>query len=816
MGCHFIGSVLYELRLALRMFARDRRFTLAALAAIALAVGGATAIFSVADRSLFRALPYHDGDRLVSIGVIAPVLNQQPFALAGMYRDWRSERTPFVEMTSWKGTVACDEGEDVQRRLSCAPVEATFLPVLGVEPLIGRNVSSADDQPGAPPVALISYRFWRERFGANPRIIGSNVTLDGVRNRIIGVLPAGFETPDLSTADILVPEQEPGPKRRNVMIRMIARLAPGYTAISAAGEVDGLFQLWWNSLPIDLRHALGSARLRVETLRDQQVRDYRSSLWMLLGAVAAFLLIACANVANLLLARSARRRQEFAVRAALGASRWRLARQVLAESVLLGVAGGAGGCALAAILLRVAVALAPDGTIRLRQASLDGRVLLFALAISVAASLAFSLAAIVERLRGENLTGSRTTARQTWVRQALVCAQLAISLTLLTGSGLLLASLDRLRNAPLGFGKDDVVTASFILPRARYSDGYRAVNFFNQLEERMKMLPGALASAISDTIPPGNENERNRPYVGLANPGGNASDPNMGGEVRWRYITPGYFTALGLPIRSGRDFSEADRAMDVKPVIMSQSLAKRLYGPGNPIGKVIASSNPSFVVIGVAADAQNSGLGAASALEMYLVRERAPVGIFANQGGNNCGWCRAVAIVRSSLSERAAEDLLRDTIHGLDPGIEVATATMNQHVDRYLVRPRFESVLLSGFALNGLLLAAIGLYGLASFLVAERTREIGIRMALGAARHDVIRLVMADGVRWTTAGTLFGLACSAGLTRFLRGLLYDVRTGDWRVFAIAALMLCMIAMVATLLPSRHASRIDPMVALRHE
>jgi putative ABC transport system permease protein len=816
MARQFIGSVYYELRLALRMFARDRRFSLAAFAAIALAVGGATGTFSVADRSLFRPLPYRDGDRLVSVGVIAPLLNQQPFALAGMYRDWRAERTPFLEMTSWKGTTACDEGEDVQRRLSCAPVEASFLPVLGVEPLIGRNLSVADDQPGAPPVALISYRLWRDRFGADPKIVGSNVTLDGARNTIIGVLPAGFETPDLSTADVLVPEREPGPKRRNVMIRMIARLAPGYTAISAAGAVDGLFQSWWNSLPLDLRHALGSARLRVETLRDQQIRDYRAGLWMLLGAVAAFLLIACANVANLLLARSARRRQEFAVRAALGASRWRLARQVLSESALLGVAGGAAGCVLAEVLLRVAVALAPDGTIRLRQASLDPRVLLFAFAITVAASLAFSLAAIVERLRGENLTGSRTTARRTWLRQTLVCAQLAISLTLLTGSGLLLANLNRLRNAPLGFGKNGVVTASFILPRARYSDGYRAVNFFNQLEERIKMLPGAAASAISDTIPPGNDNEHNRPYVGLANPGGNASDPNMGGEVRWRYVTPGYFAALGVPIRRGRDFSEADRAMDVKPVIMSRSLAKRLHGDENPVGKIIASSNPSFVVVGVAGDVQNSGLGGASELEMYLVRERAPVGIFENQGGNNCGWCRAVAIVRSSLNERATEDLLLNTIHGLDPGIEVATATMNQHVDRYLVRPRFESVLLSAFALNGLLLAAIGLYGLASFLVADRTREIGIRMAIGATRRDVIGLLMAAGMRWTAAGTLFGLICSAGLTRLLKGMLYDVRTDDPRVFVIAALVLFVIAMLATFLPSRHASRIDPMIALRHE
>ena len=417
------------------------------------------------------------------------------------------------------------------------------------------------------------------------------------------------------------------------MVRVIARLAAGYTATSAAGSVDGLFQQWWNSLPVDLRNALGSVRLRVETLRDQQIRDYRSGLWMLMGAVAAFFLIACANVANLLLARSARRRQEFAVRSALGASRWRLARQVLSESALLGFAGGAAGCALAAVLLRVAVALAPEGTIRLRQASLDARVLLFAAAISIAASLAFSFAAVIERLHGENLTGSRATARRTWLRQGLVCAQLAISLTLLTGSGLLLMSLERLRDAPLGFRKDGVVTASFILPRARYSDGYRVLNFFNQLEARMKTLPGVVASAISDTIPPGNDNEHNRPYVGLANPGGSASDPNMGGEVRWRYVTPGYFGALGVPIRSGRDFSEPDRATDIKPVIMSQSLAQRLYGAGNPIGRVIASSNPSFVVIGVASDAQNSGLGAVPELEMYLVRERTSEGIFRNQGG---------------------------------------------------------------------------------------------------------------------------------------------------------------------------------------
>jgi putative ABC transport system permease protein len=815
MARRFYGSVLSDVQVALRMFGRDRRFTLAALTAIALAVGGATAIFNVADLSLFRPLPYPEGDRLVSVGVIAPLLNFQPFALAGMYRDWRSHHTPFAEMTSWKGTNSCDEGEETQRRLSCAGVEASFLPVLGIQPSMGRNFSSADDQPGAPPVAIISHRLWRERFGADSRIIGAMVTLDGVRNRIVGVLPSGFETPDLSTADVLVPQQEPGPGRRNVMIRVIARLSPGYNASSAAGAVDGLFQLWWKSLPSDLRNALGSVQLRVETLRDQQVREYRATLWMLLGAVGAFLLIACANTANLILARSAKRKQEFAVRAALGASRSRLARQMLTENAVLGVTGCAIGCPLAYFLLRLAIALAPEGMIRLQQASLDGRVLLFAVAISIAASLAGGLPATLERLHGEDLSGARATVKRKWFRQALVCVQLAISLTLLIGSGLLLLSLDRLRNAPLGFNKESIVTASFVLPRAQYSDNNRLLGFFNELEQRINTLPGTTASAISDTIPPGNDNEHNRPYVGLAHPGGSAAEPNMGGEVRWRYVTPGYFAAMGVPIRLGRDFLELDRASDVKPVIMSQSLAERLYGRENPIGKVIASSNPAFRVIGVAGDVRNSGLNASPELEMYLVRERRAEGIFLNQGGG-CGWCRAVIIVRSPLDERSAGKLLQETIHQLDPRVEIATESMDRHVGRYLVRPRFESALLAAFALTGLLLSGIGLYGLASFLVAERTREIGIRMALGAAPRHVMGHVIAEGLRWTVAGVLFGLAASMALLRFLRGLLYEIGANDWRVSAISTLVLFAIAMLATYLPGRRAVRIDPMTALRHE
>lgn len=548
-GWLWFDHLRQDLIYAARGFARDRRFALSAFGAITLAAGAATAVFSVVDRSLFRPLPYGQGDHLVSVGMIMPHLGPGEFMFLSAYRDWRVSQSA-VDLTSWNGVAACDMEGDTPRRLNCARAEATFLPTLGVRPLLGRGFSAAEDQRGAEPVALISYGMWRTNFGADRGVVGKTIILDGAPARIIGVLPADFETPDLSPADLLVPQKLPqGPNTRNVQLAAVGRLRPGQTAASAAARLALPFERF----RVDFGARVGSnftqaMRLHIEPLRDRQVRQYRLALWVLLGAVTAFVLIASANVANLLLARSAGRRREFAIRAALGGSRQRLVGQLLTESALLGLVGGAAGCGLAWGLLRAFTAIAPDGTLRMREATLDSRVLAFALILSLGTALVFGLAPSLDRLRVEALGGQRATGkRRAGLRQALITTQFAVTLVLLAGAGLLLTSLWRLQNTPLGLNRERVVTASFTLPAYRYGQDLRPTgwslrqfNFFNDLEARLKEAPGAVATAITDSMPPGAA-ARTAPYVALANPGGRVTDPGMSGSVKWRYVSVGYF-----------------------------------------------------------------------------------------------------------------------------------------------------------------------------------------------------------------------------------------------------------------------------------
>jgi putative ABC transport system permease protein len=817
-GWLWFDHLWQDLNYAARGFTRDRRFTLSAFAAISLAVGAATAVFSVVDRSLFRPLPYRQGDHLVSLGMIMPHLGPHEFMFSGAYREWRVSQSA-LDLTSWSGVTECDLGGDAPQRLNCASGEATFLPTLGVRPLLGRNFSIEEDQRGAEPVALISYGMWRTNFGADRGALGKKIILDGAPTRIIGVLPANFETPDLTLADLLLPQKLPqGPNTRNYQVTVLGRLRPGQTTASAKAALAGPFERF----RVDFGARVGSnfaqaMWLHVEPLRDQQIRQYRLALWVLLGAVSAFVLIACANVANLLLARSAGRRQEFAIRAALGGSRQRLVGQLLTESALLGLVGGTAGCGLAWGLLRAFIATAPDGTLRVREATLDSRVLAFALILSLGTALVFGLAPSLDRLRVEALGGERATRhRRTWIRQALITSQLAISLVLLAGAGLLLLSLSRLQDTPLGFRRDRVVTASFTLPAYRYGQdlrptgwSLRQVNFFNELEARLKEAPGVVASAITDSMPPGPA-PRTAPYVGLANPSGNVTDPGMSGSVKWRYVSGGYFEALGIPIRRGRTFSDADRGPGLRNVVVSESLARRLVGDGDPIGKRLGANT----VIGVAGDVRNSGLDRPFDPEFYQIRKS--TGEEIPGSGDDAWWRRATAIVRSNLSERDAVESLRVAIRQVDPAVPIKVETMESQVDRFLTRPRFQTTLLSMFAFTGLVLAGIGLYGLISFLVAERTREIGVRMALGATPGEVTRLVVLDGVRWTAAGVIVGIAASASLLRLVKGLLYEVKALDLRVLAGAIAILIVVAILAAWLPAYRASRIDPMIALRHD
>jgi predicted permease len=737
---------------------------------------------------------------------------------AGAYRDWRVSQNA-VELTSWSAVAECDLGGDTPQRVNCARAEATFLPTLGVRPLVGRGFSDEEDQQGAAPVALLSWGMWRTNFGADRGVLGRQIILDGAPTRIIGVLPADFETPDLTPVDLLVPQRTPrGPNTRNYEVTVIGRLHPDQTAASAAGALTGPFERF----RVDFGARVGreferSMSLHVEPLRDQQIRHYRLALWVLLGGVAAFVLIACANVANLLLARSTVRRQEFAIRAALGGSRGRLVSQLLTESALLGLVGGAAGCVLAWGLLRVFTAIAPDGALRMREATIDARVLAFALILSAGTALVFGLAPSLERLRVEPLGGNRATGhRRTWMRQTLISSQLAISLVLLAGAGLLLMSLWQLQNSPIGIRSQRVVTASFTLPNYRYGRDLQRTgwstqqfNFYSELEGRLKGTPGAIATAITDSLPPGTP-ARTVPYVAVAHPGGSPSDPGMSGSVKWRYVTPGYFEALGIPIRRGRTFSEADRAVGLRNVVVNEALARRIFGDGDPVGKRLGSN----FVIGVAGDVKNAGLDRAADPEFYMLRKSSGEGIPGS--GDTAWWRRATAIVRSNLSARDAEELLRAAIRQVDPAVPVEVKTMEARVDTFLTRPRFETGLLLMFAFTGLALAGIGLYGLISFLVEERTREIGVRIALGATPGAVARLVASDGVRWTGAGAVMGIAGCVGLLRLLRGLLYEVRVLDLRVFAGAIAVLVTVAILAAWLPARRAARIEPVVALRHE
>jgi putative ABC transport system permease protein len=778
----WLEQFVQDLTYAARGFMRDRRFTFSALGAIFLAVGAATAVFSVVDRSLFRPLPYSQGDRLVSVGMIMPIFGPGEYMFNAAYLDWRVSQSA-VDLTSWNGVAACDLGGDMPQRLNCARAEASFLPTLGVRPLLGQNFSDDEDQRGAEPVALLSWGMWRTNFGGDRSILGKKIFLDGAPTQIIGILPASFETPDLTPMDLFVPQKIPrGPNTRNYMMTVIGRLRPGQTATSAAAALEGPFEQFRADFAARVGARFAKTMwLHVEPLRDRQIRQYRLALWVLLGGVFAFVLIACANVANLLLARSAGRRQEFAIRAALGGSRLRLVAQLLTESALLGLAGGAAGCVLAWGLLRACIAIAPEGTLRMREATLDARVLAFATVLSLITALVFGLAPSLARLRVEMLDGDRATGhRRVWLRQALIASQLALSLVLLSGAGLLLMSLWRLQNTPLGLNQERVVTASFTLPAYRYGQdlrptgwSVRQVNFFNELEARLNATPGAVASAITDSMPPGTA-ARTAPYASLANPEGKIT-PEMAGSVKWRYVSPGYFAALGIPIRRGRDFSDADRARGVHNVIVNELLARRLVEDEDPIGKHLGAN----IVIGVVGNVRNAGLDRPVDPEFYQVRKSTGDGIPGS--GDNAWWRRATAVVRSNLRERHAEGSLRRAFRQVDPDVPIQIETMEAQVDHFLTKPQFQTTLLLLFAFTGLALAGIGLYGLISFLVAERTREIGVRVALGATPGAVTKLVVADGARWTAAGAILGIAASGSLLRLLQGLLYEVKVLDFRV-----------------------------------
>ncbi len=821
-----LEGVFQDARYAIRGLRRNPLFAAAAIFTIALGIGASSAVFSAVDRILFRPLPYADEDRLVSVGMMAP-LDTNEFLLGDGYVPLRESSAlrgpgPFQEVTAFQaGGIALDLTEGNPIRLEALRVEANFLRVFGIQPLVGRAFTREEDRPNGPAVCIISYGLWRSRFAGDPRAVGRTISLDGSPVEIVGVLPKDFLMPTLATADVLLPlALNEATEHSGRAFRVFARLKPGITVPRAIAQLQPQLQRAMETVPPQFRKEVS---WRVRPVRDRQVGDARAASLALLGAVLAVLLIACANIASLLVARAVARERELAMRLALGASRRRLLRQALTESLLLSVMGAVPGCLLAGVLLRVFVAMAPATLPRLEEATIDARMLLFTLAATLASGLLFGAAGALRHSGSAFLAGWQTTRRaRVGLRSALVTLEIAFSMVLLTGAGLLLRSLWNLESVPLGITTDHVVTARFVLGQQHYSQMEQQLAFFNQLEQRLVAAPGVDRAAITDSMPPSG-GMRGRPLASIEIEGEPRRPEGTGGMVGWRFVTPDYFRVLGIPIVRGRPFTAQDRAPSAFVTILSQSLARRMFPTKDPIGKRLLIGGPQgeheqppwTTVIGIARDVTNLGATRESWPEYYVVRKPS-IDLNFRNAEPPTGWRSAVVVAHTAIDPRVAQRSLRAVLASLDPSLPVKLETMRGQLAEIDARPRAYAFLLTVFAGIGVFLAAVGLFGVMSFLVAQRTREIGVRMALGATPAGILRLTLRSAAGWIAWGVVLGAAASLAATRLLRSLLFQVQPADPTAIAAAIAVIWAVALLSAGWPALRASQLDPVKTLRQE
>jgi putative ABC transport system permease protein len=800
-----------DFRYALRGFARNPVFTIAVIATLAVGIGATTAVFSVVDRILFRSLPYAHDDRLVSIGTVHS-LERQEFMMGMFFFDWRDNQRPF-EAIATQGTMPhpCDLVENNPEQLNCLTFDTGLLPLLGISPVVGRNFLPEEDRPNGPHVVLISYGFWQDHFNRDPSILDRTIDIDGNPARVVGVLPKDFQFPTLQSADVIFPmalnraDQPTANGGFGYPMRTFARLKPGVSIAQARQEMEPLFEHTRDTLiPPDVRKDI---HLSIRSLRDRETQDVQLTAWILLGSVFAVLLIACANVASLMMARGAARERELAVRSALGASRRRLIRQTLTEAALLSLAGAAGGMALAEGLLRVFVDLAPTGIPFLNRAALDLRIALFTTFLSLMCAALFGLLPALQTPRVVALASRAAKSRQsTVVRQVLVAGQIAITTILLSGAALLLQSFQNMEDQRLGMQTGGVFTVQIALPHFRYNTDQKLMDFFLQAEAAVRRLPGVRAVAISDSVPPGGWMSGGR-WSSLVVEGKPLPQPGTGGTLAVRTVTPDYFRALKIPIIRGRNFTDEERRSGESLAIISRLMGARLLPGEDPIGRRIRCRFPWCTVIGIAENVKNGGLLEPDDPEIYFLRHSTT---------DNWAGRTPLIIVDSVLSPKATVPWVRSETAHLDPTVPVTTETLNEQISKLVDRPRFETALLGFFALCGLLMAVIGLYGVIAFVATQRTQEIGVRMALGARRSDILRLITCEGVRLILLGGVVGLGAALGTAELLKGLLFNVGPRDPLPYTAVALLLAIVALVATLIPARRAASVDPMQALRTE
>ena len=817
-GVHFVESLTQDLRFALRMLRKSPGFTAVAVLTLALGVGANSAIFSFVYGILLAPLPYKNPSRLIVLNETTPRVGMVSVSYPN-FLDWRAQSREFSQFAAAYsvGFNLAAVGISQPENISGEAVSPNFLSMLGVDPFLGRDFEASEEKTGTAPVVLLSYELWKSHFGADRNALGRTILLDGRSYAVVGVLPPNFRS--LDKTDVLEPvgvfattNSDTTDRGSRGDMSVIGRLAPGATLAQARGEMGGIAARLAKQYP----GSNDEFGVELRPIRSVFTGDAQTPLLVLLAAVLFVLLIACANVANLFLVRGAVRNKEFALRVAFGASRGRLIRQMLTESFVLAFIGGALGVLLAIGGIRWIAGLFTPDMLNGAQVTLNSAVLLFTAGVVFLAAIVFGLVparhSSKQDVQAELKDAARTLtggAAQGRMRRVLAVAEISLSLVLLVAAGLMMKSLYRLLSVNPGLKTDHVLTMAMNLRTQQYSKSPAIRSFWRQILERVRALPGVESAAIGTVVPfTGDHSRGDITIEGMPLP-----RPGSWPHPDYHVVSPGYLSTLGIPLLRGRDFTSADNE-NAPPVGMINAMLAREFFPNqDPIGKrfIFGHPDPSaktpplwITIVGVVGDTKLYGLANPPRLEVYISAERSAMG-------------NMELLVKSDLDSSALISSIRGVVSSIDKNQPIfAVSTMNELRDSSIFGRRITLILLGVFSGLALALAAIGIYGVISYAVAQRTHEIGIRMALGAQHRDVLRMVLGQGGRIALIGTAIGLAMAFGLTRLMSSLLFSVSASDPLTFGGVAIVLLLVAMLACYIPARRAIKVDPMVALRYE
>jgi putative ABC transport system permease protein len=799
-------TLIQDVRYGARMLAKKPVFTIIAVITLALGIGANTAIFSVVNAVLLRALPYHNASRLIALWSTDSSGERDGLSILEI-QDFQKQLLSLEDLVGLQSQSVNLTGGDRPDRLRGAFVSANFFKALNLLPLLGRTFAEGEDRQGGEKLAVISEKTWKERLQSDPNLTGKKLILNGEPFSVIGVVPASFKHPFDPDVEVWMPMTTyPGNtgQRESRFLFGLGHLKRGASLSQAQAEAVTIATQLAQSYP---KENTGRGA-KVEYYRDLMVSDIRPMLWLLFAAVGVILIIACANLANLLLARGIARQREIAVRAALGASKWRLIRQLLTETTLISLAGGAGGLLLAYWGLYALLKL-PQNFVPAEEATLDSRVLLFAFAVSLLTGWLFGLLPALQLARPElhsslkeGARGSGEGARWNRVRGGFVVVQVALSLLLLVSAGLLLRSFNKLLQVDLGFKPEKLLSLEYRLPRGKYRDSAAQWNFHGQVVDRVGEIPGVKTVALIRGLP----FSGNGGTTAIVLPDRELPAKGTEPQVMFNTATPNYFETIGIPFIAGRLFNDGDQANTPAVFIVNQTMARKFWPNQDPIGKQVklVDDDTTGTVIGVVGDAKQYLIEEEKKPQMYVAYSQSP-GIF------------ATVVIRTTVEPMSLAEPVRQAVWKVDADQPMwKMRTVEFLVSRSVADRRFLMALMGIFASLALVLTIVGLYGVISYLVNQRTQEIGVRMALGAQLSDILRMVLKQGMTLVLLGIALGLGASLLLTRLMSRLLYQVSATDPLTFTGIALLLTLVALLACYLPARRATKVDPLVALRYE